>query len=305
MLRNLLWNLWRKEAVVFIVVSVLLTAIVLQLHAWQSIPADKPLHLYSVLLDKADGIVSSWHTPIAHIGITLLLPFLFTLALRYLVIYVLLPGNKAGVVNALLDRCTEVSEVASARIEERLTEVAEWADGLRTGVDIDKQECPILGREIIERCRAKALFATCLQPPEKVYHDMRQFSEIVASEVRERHIALTRVIVTDVPLDQTNATVKWFVNLHRDGIQLRTISKMGFKNIAALYAIPPDRLDIMFFDGRVVYALLNAVESLAVYESDAGRYRLYLMDAPSKLQAYEKFCEALRTASQEIKPTVN
>lgn len=301
-MRKLLWNLWKNEAVFFIVVSILLTAGVLRLHAWQSIPADQPLRLYSVLLDKANGVVSSWQAPLANIGITLLLPFLLTLAMRYLVIYMLLPGDKAGVVNALLDRCTEVSEVAAARVEERLTEIAEWADGLRTGVDIDKQECPILGREIIERCKAKTLFATCLQSPEKVYRDMRQFSEIVASKVRERGIILTRVIVTDSALDERAEHVKWFVNLHRNGIRLRTISKEKFREIAALFAIPSDRLDVMFFDGRVVYALLNTVESLSVYETDAGRYRLYLMDAPAKLQAYDKFCQALTEASREVIP---
>ncbi len=215
----------------------------------------------------------------------------------------LLPGDKAGVVDALLDRCTEVSEVASARVSERLAEIAEWADGLRTGVDIDKQECPILGREIIERSKATTLFVTCLQPAEKVYDDMRQFSEIIASETRARNIKMTRVIVTDVTLDQTNDKVRWFVELHRDeNHQLRMIGKEQFKRIAALYAIPQDRLDVMLFNDRVVYALLNSPQDLAVYESETGWYRLYLMDSSPKLQAYGKFSKTLLSQSIEVSP---
>ncbi len=84
LLRKLLWAVWRKKAVFFTIVLSIITFSVFILHHELDIPFGEPLRLYSTLLLKANEIASK--SPFVNVAITVLIPLLFTLALRHLVI---------------------------------------------------------------------------------------------------------------------------------------------------------------------------------------------------------------------------
>lgn len=309
-MRKIVWFIWKRKILFSLPTYVILVGILFFFYGHYTIPSNDPLKLFAKILEDLSQIVPT-NYPFIYLVLSVILPFPIFLFGGWIIKYYLLPGDKNTLLNALLHRCSEVTELGCKQIERDFDKVSKWLNGLNTGCKITPEDCQILGREVIEITRAKILYATCLQTPQDMHDKLRGFSEIIAKEIRISGKELIRIIVCDPTIFDLSSKllpdqekIKWFVNLHKQSLTLRYIEQQQFLDLFQIFGVSGNKLDIMLFDKKVVYSLENDNKTLKVIMNN-GSYILYLMDSPEDIRIYQKFMDGLRGKSIDVWDHIN
>ena len=311
-LRQILWLIWKRKTPLSTVVYAMLAGLLFYAYSKYKMPSYDLLKFLAKLLSYLNEKIPAEH-PWINIVLSLFLTGLITLLIGYIIKYWLLPGNKSALLDALIDRCYEITELGCKRIERDIEDVWKWVDGLRTGCPITPEKCQVLGREVVEITRAKKLYATCLQTPEEVYDNLKGFSEIIAEEIRKRGKELVRVIICDPDIFDLNIAtystlakekIKWFVKLHINCLKLKYIKQNDFLDITTSCGITRNKLDIMLFDDKIVWSLENDGTTFKVIKNN-GNYILSLMDSDEDIKSYKGFVDKLNQRSSCVTEYIN
>lgn len=247
--------------------------------------------------------------PAISLMLAVVIPIIFTLILKLIIQYLLLPGDKPKLLNALFSRCDEITCLGYTKMSADISTLTKWLKGSETGCDITPDDCLKLGRELIEITKAKTLYATCLQKPQELYDNLKGYTEIIEEEINKKggNKELFRIIICDPSIfkidslsQEEKEKVKWFVKLHRNRLKLYYINNRNFMDIVkSCNGISYNKLDILLFDKRVVSALKNDENTFEVISHD-NCYTLFLLDSPDDLVAYGTFLTRLKNASKDV-----
>ena len=293
------WFAWKKRTLLLLVLYAFFLCGLFWKYHKEKIPLDDPFRLIAKICTDLAGVREQ--CPFITFSLGLVVPFVLTLLGGWTFKYHLVPGRKTQLIEALSDRCWELSEIASRRLERQMAEAAMWADGLRTGCDMSPKECESIAREVVEITPTKDLCATCLLTPDELYEQMKDFVETTAMQVRRSRKSLARYIVCDESaLSDHKASVKWLLQIHSDcRVVLFHVDQEKFLEVADACQIKRNRLDVMLFSGRMVYWLDCNPTTLKV-QTFEGLVRLFVTDEKKDIDAYTRLFGSLKSCARRI-----
>ncbi|MBP7427872.1 MAG: hypothetical protein KBC05_00490 [Candidatus Hydrogenedentes bacterium] len=255
------------------------------------------------LLQKGIGIANEFYSKVPFpikVLVSALIPAIVVFLVASIIKFFALPGDKTGLLEAMKDRCSEVSRLGFKRLNRYIEWLKPWIDGLRTGVPVRKDEAGDIAKDLIGVTSAKELCATWLQDIDKAYANYRGAAEAISWAIRcTGQRKLIRFVVYD-PTGNFNDTTdasKWFLGLHTDSVvSLMWVKREDFLSIASRCGVPENHLDVLLFDKKVVYSLENDPDpSKWVTPIEVnGCYRLYLLDEGTDVRAYGAFFDELK-----------
>lgn len=246
--------------------------------------------------------------PIIGILLFVLLPAILPVIWKYLIQFALVPYRNSKVLETLYDRCWEIASVGSNWIKSRFDKTLADVDGFRTGVQVAPSETAEICNALYHATDAENVVATCLQSI-NVLHSHTEKKIYLSTTMQTisylNKFKFTRYLVTSENFDTLFNTspqdnVKWFVKAHKDAqANLYYVDLQTFKSLSIQNGISEEHLDILFFDGSVVFSLQTdqSNRNNQVIELPNGKNILFVMDDKEKILGYQKMFETLRSSN--------
>ena len=236
--------------------------------------------------------------------------------------------TKSLTVDYLKDKNYEIVNLCLIRCKSKVLKLKNQFTEYEVGRNIHTKDCAEFIGDIIKSTSAKKVYVTCIQTPEALFENMKEYSEGFIRDVIKYKKTLLRIIVCskqvfdpDTISEGIVEANKWFLDLHQyqyqqqhllkylplrkqPKIELRLMEMGEFYNIVSRHKtkIMTERLDILLFDKRVLYALKTDgnedSEVCRLKTPHANHYNLMIKD--KDLDDYPEFWKELWNTSHGI-----
>lgn len=308
--KKFIWQIYKHKWKVYVVLYAIGFILIYCIHSYLNLESYDLKDIVKKLLDTE---FVKTIPPIIGILLFILLPTIFPIIGKYLIQYVLAPYRTSKVMETLYDRCWEVADVGSNWIKSRFNKTLADVDGFRTGIQVTPTETEEICNALYHSTDAENVVATCLQSINDLYSNIAKktyLSTTMQTIIHLNRFKFTRYLITSESFDYLfNSTptdaAKWFVGIHKNAnVELYLVDLHLFRGLSIQNGISREHLDILFFDGSVVFSLqtdLTAPDN-RVIELPNGKNILFVMDDKEKILGYQKMFETLKSPDA---PTTN
>lgn len=301
-----IWLIYRHRSTTYFVLYVIGLILIFLTHSKLNLQSYDIKDILKTILDT-EFIRSI--PPIWGIFLFFVLPVIFPVIGKYLIQYFLVPYKTSKVLETLHDRCWEITGVGRQWISKAQDKILAEVDGFRTGIQVATKETAEICNALYDLTTSKKVAATCLQNIQELYNSSEKKTYMTTTMQKigslTNKLKFSRYYVAPELFDaifnnNPSDPIKWFVEIHKNAqADLYYVNLETLKTLAVQNGISEEHLDILFFDGSVVFSLqTNSTDQRnQVIELQNGKNILFVMDENEKISGYQKLFNSLNPPS--------